>query len=368
MKTRISVRSICQELESWAPSAWAYEWDKAGLAVGDPNANVASLLICLTVTRAVYEAARAAKANMVVSHHPLIWEPLSALRFDFPATRLCLDFAQTGIACYSAHTNLDVAPGGVNEVLAERLGLQDLKPLLKVKHASQVKLVTFVPESYVKRVREAVSEAGAGVIGQYTHCSFSAAGIGSFKPGDGTRPFSGEPGRVNEEPEHRFETVVQKARLPYALEALFKAHPYEEVAYDIIALENLDSGISLGIRGILAKPLSAKAFAANVRKCLGLDHVRLVGESDKRIQRVAVIGGGGGGEIGKIPPDIDAYVTGDVKYHDACAALQRRLVVVDAGHAGTEQCIVPVMAERLRRRFGTLHVTEYFEPPVFRMV
>lgn len=355
-------------MEEWAPAGWAYPWDKAGLAIGEPGARVTGALVCLTVTREVYAAARAAKANLVVSHHPLIWEPLKSLRLDDPLTRLCLDFARARIACYSAHTNLDVAPGGVNHVLAQKLGLKDVGPLLRVSHGIQVKLVTFVPESHLAQVRDAVAEAGAGVIGDYTHCSFSAPGTGTFKPSARSHPFSGSIGKVNEEPEQRFEVLVNKARLGPVLEALFRAHPYEEVAYDVFPVDNLDPRLSLGLQGALPRPVSAKTFAAHVRRALQLSHVRMTGPAGKMVRRVAVLGGSGGGEAGGLPPGIDAYVTGDVRYHDAIDAGGRNLVVIDAGHAGTERLIVPVIADYLRTRFPDLNVAEFQEPECFRVL
>jgi len=364
----ITVQDICDAIETWAPASLAYEWDKVGLSIGNPRAQVTRVLACLTVTRDTYRAARKAGAQMLVSHHPLIWEPLKALRPDLPHTRLCLDFVQAGIACFAAHTNLDAAPNGVNAALAEALGLRTVRPLLPVPHARQVKLVTFVPDTHLARLREALSEAGAGVIGSYAHCSFSTPGTGTFRPGNSTNPFSGTKGAVNEEPERRFETLVPKSRLAGVLDALFAAHPYEEVAYDIIPLENRDPAIGLGMRGALERTMSLDGFARRVCKALALDHVRIVGAAKTRVRHVAVLGGAGGAEVNALPDDIDVYVTGDVKYHDAQAALDRGLAVIDAGHAGTEQVIVPVIARYLRGRFEALKVTTFEEPVCFRVL
>jgi len=204
----MKVGEIGSYLEKLAPPAWAYSWDRTGLSVGNPNSTVRGVVVALTVTREVFDIARRAKANLIVSHHPLIWEPLSALRTDDPHTALCLDLAKAGIACFAAHTNLDVAPNGVNAVLAERLGLCDVDSLISVPHAGLVKLVTFVPESHLAAVRDAVCAAGAGVIGEYTHCSFSSPGVGTFLPGTKAQPFSGRKHIVNEEPERRFEILV----------------------------------------------------------------------------------------------------------------------------------------------------------------
>jgi len=362
------VADLCDALEDWAPASLAYEWDRCGLQTGAREWEVRGVMTCLTVTPAAFERARKAKADLVVSHHPLIWEPLTTLCPSDPRVRLALELAQARVACFSVHTNLDVAPGGVNDLLADALDLQDREPMRAVKHALQYKLVTFVPKTHLARVREALSQAGAGAIGAYTHCSFSAPGTGTFLPGAAARPFSGERGTLNEEPEHRIEMLIPKARLPRALEALRQSHPYEEVAYDVIPLENRDPRIGLGLCGALRKTLTLDAFAARAREALDVDHVRVAGPKRKRIKRVAVMGGAGGGDIGSLPDTVDAFVTGDVRYHDAMEAMSRDIAVIDAGHAGTEKLVAPALAGFLRKRFPKTPVTAYLEPGVFRVV
>lgn len=364
----VRVADVCSALEDWVPSVWAYEWDRCGLQTGAPDWRVRGVLTCLTVTPAAFERARKAEADFIVSHHPLIWDPLTSLCPTDPRVRLGLELAQARIACYSAHTSLDVAPGGVNELLAGALGLQDRGPLHAVKHALQYKLIAFVPETHLEKVRDALSQAGAGAIGAYTHCSFATPGTGTFLPGAGARPFSGNRGTLNEEPEHRIEMLVSKARLARALEALRQSHPYEEPAYDVVPLENRDPRIGLGLCGVLPKEISLDAFAVRVREALQVDHVRVAGPKRKRIKRVAVMGGAGGGDIGSLPDSTDAFVTGDVRYHDAMEAMSRDIAVIDAGHAGTEKLVVPALARFLRKRFPKMPVTAYLEPGVFRVV
>lgn len=364
----VTVRAIMDAMEAWAPAGLAYDWDRPGLAIGSPDAPVSRVLVCLTICREAFEKARKSRAQLMLSHHPLIWEPLKHLRSDAPETRLCLDIAQAGIAVFSAHTNLDVAPGGVSHVLAQRLKLRQVRPLKAASQAAQVKLVTFVPEPHLRQVRDAVCAAGAGIIGEYTHCSFSTPGTGTFLPGGKANPFSGKKHQVNEEPEFRFEVLVTKARLDAVLRALRAAHPYEEIAYDLVTIENRDAAVGLGVRGELEKPLKLADFAAQVRRALGLSHVRVIGRPARRIQKVAALGGAGGGEIDQLPHDIDVYVTGDVNYHQACAADARGLAVVDAGHAGTEACIVPVIASYLRSCFPRLGIHPYREAERFRVM
>lgn len=362
------VRDICAAVEQLAPRDLAYSWDNAGLAIGSPGASVSCVLVALTFTPDVLRRAKRSRAEMIITHHPPLWEPLRVLRTDDPHTRLCVEAAAVGIACYAAHTNLDVTPGGLNDALAKRLGLLDTGPLFDVPHATQVKLVTFVPESHLAQVRDAVCQEGAGIIGQYTHCSFSVPGTGTFVPGEEAQPFSGRKHRLNEEPEHRFEVIVPKARIDRVVEAMRRAHPYEEPAYDVVVLDSRDRTASLGVRGRLAGPARLDAFAADVRSALETSHVRVVGGSRRKVQSVAVIGGSGGGEIGHVPEDVDVLVTGDVKYHEALDAQSRNLGVVDAGHAAMEKWAVPLLADHVRRHCKGIRVLTYVEPGIFRPI
>lgn len=361
----MKVSDVCSLMEQWAPSGYAYTWDRTGLRIGDPSATVKSVVVALTVDRKTFALARRVKAQLVVAHHPVLWEPLKTLRTDDPLTRLYLDFAEAGIACYGSHTSLDIVADGVNDVLAERLGLIHTEPLFPVDHVAQLKLVTFVPASHLDVVRDAVCTAGAGVIGDYTHCSFSAPGTGTFRPTDKASPYSGKKQLVNAEPEHRFEVIVNAALVNRVVAALRQAHPYEEVAYDLVQLQNKDRAIGIGRLGRLKKPVTLGHFAKEVRSALGLQHVRLVGESKRRVERVAVMGGAGASSVNRVPANVDVYVTGDVGYHDAHDAILRNLAVIDAGHHGTERWIVPAIAQYLKRMAKGLRVTTYMENDPF---
>ena len=315
---KVLVRDVCAAIEQWAPPEFCYSWDKAGLHTGAPGQEVGGVLTCLTVDGRALKAAGKARANMIVSHHPLVWEPLEHLRTDEPHRAVAVRAAAEGIACYSAHTNLDVAENGVNHTLARALDLKDLAPLTPAPHADrQVKVVSFVPETHLAAVRDAMAVAGGGVVGDYTHCSFSMAGTGTFKPGTAAEPWSGKKGRVNEEPERRIEMLAPKPVLPAILRALFESHPYEEVAYDVIPLENAAGRYGLGVRGSLSAALSLGDFAGLVRRALKANHVRVVGNRRRRVRTVGVLGGDGGGALDRISPDLDVVVTGDVTYHDA---------------------------------------------------
>ena len=364
----MKVRDICAILDQLAPRELAYAWDKTGLQIGDPNAEAGRVLVALTVDAGTLEAARRRKAQMIVAHHPLIWSPLESLRRDDPNAALCLTLAEAGIACYVAHTNLDLVPGGVSHRLAAVLGLCDVQPLFQAPHAEQVKLVTFVPATHLEALRAAVCGAGAGRIGDYTCCTFTTPGTGTFRPGDASDPFSGQKGKLNEEPELRFETLVPKARLGSVLQAMIAAHPYEEPAYDIVMLDNPDPMIGLGARGSLDAGMSLGEFAGHVRSRLRAGHVRVIGSLKRKVRHVAVIGGSGGGDLERLPDDVDVAVTGDVKYHDGLDAKRKGLAVIDAGHEVTERPIVPVLANYLRKQCSGVRVDTYNEPELFKVV
>jgi dinuclear metal center YbgI/SA1388 family protein len=364
----ITVNTICQAMDAWAPQSLAYDWDKVGLQIGEPGQPVKRVLACLTVTAAAVAKAEQWGAGMIVAHHPILFSALKTLRTDDPHTRLCLRLAARNIACFAAHTNLDVVPGGVNTLLADTLCLQDIAPLIPSPRAEQVKLITFVPEIHLASLREALCRAGAGVIGDYAECTFSTSGIGTFRPGDDTKPFSGRKGALNEEAELRIETLVAKAVLPQVLQALRAAHPYEEPAFDIVLLENRDARFGLGARGTLAQPVNLRDFAQFVRNALKLSHVRIVGDPRRKVQRIAVCGGAGGGEIPALPRDIDVYVTGDLKYHEADAAQEHGLALIDASHDGTERNIANAIARHLKRAVPGLETKAFIEPEIFQAV
>lgn len=355
-------------MESWAPKGFAYDWDRIGLRIGDGAAIVKGIVVTLTVTPGCVALAKKRKANLIVAHHAPIWNPLKTLDMTDPDTRLWVDVAASGISVYAAHTNLDVAPEGVNTVLADLLGIERQEPLFGVPQGQLVKVVTYVPESHVAAVRDAMASAGAGVIGAYTHCSFGVEGTGTFLPCAEANPYAGKRGFMNEEPERRIEMPAPCARTEAVVAALRAAHPYEEPAYDIYPLANPDPSVGIGVRGVLPKAMSLRDFAAYVRTALEIQHVRMIGDGKKKIGNVAVLGGAGGSYIARLRQDTDVFVTGDVSYHEAQTAIDRGLGVIDAGHHGTERWIAPYAAERLKAMLPKLPVHVYLEPDPFEAI
>ncbi|MCK5860921.1 MAG: Nif3-like dinuclear metal center hexameric protein, partial [Candidatus Hydrogenedentes bacterium] len=355
MKT--TVHDICSFMETWAPPAWAYPWDRIGLHTGCPAEKVKSVMVCLTVTPSVVAAAIRNNISMIVSHHPLIWNPLKTLRSDNPNTQVCIDLCRANIACFIAHTNLDVAPNGVNAALAAKLQLQETRVLFKEEHLKQTKLITFVPEAQCKSLLTALAEAGAGIIGNYSHCSFHTPGTGTFLPNPKTTPCSGQKNIINEKKEIRLEMRVDNAQLSAVLTVLHTVHPYEEPAFELITLENENKNIGLGLTGLLDSTMRASDFVGYVRRQLSIPHAILYGTRSKKINRVAVLGGSGGDYVDQIPANIDAYITGDIGYHQVETARLSGLTCIDATHYGTELPIVDTIAKKLRKNFPAIRIT-----------
>ena len=357
----LNVQTVINFMESWAPPGFASSWDTVGLHTGNPSSPVKAVLVCLSVTPEAVAQAKEQGAQLIIAHHPLIFRPLKSLREDTPHGRLCADLVRHQIACFSAHTNLDIAEGGVNDVLAEKLGLQEIAPLFKDDSQKQLKFFTFLPADQVDALRDALADAGAGIIGGYSHCSFQSEGQGSFFAGQGTNPYTGGRDQLNVEEEVKLEMILPEAKKATVLKALLKHHPYEEPAYDLIALENPDPHRGLGRMGSLETAIPLAAFAEEVKKALALPYLTYYGAGDKMVQHVAVLGGSGGKLVASVPFDTDVYVTGDLGYHDAELAASRGLACVDAGHWGTELPIVEEVTKRLKEAFPEIEIIPWFE-------
>jgi len=343
----VRVQDLLGLVHGLYPPDLAEEWDNVGLQVGDPGAVVERVLVALDPTAGVVAAAAAQGAQLLVTHHPLLFKPLRRLTPDDPTGHVVWQAVQAGVAIVAAHTNLDVAADGLNRWLATRLQLVDAEPLQPVA-GQLIKLVVFVPASHAETVADALFAAGAGQIGAYDRCSFRAGGIGTFRPGFGTSPFIGTFGEDQLVEEVRLETVVPQRRLSRVLERMSQAHPYEEVAYDLIPLANHLPGAGLGRIGRLAEPLALAELAERIKAGLACETVRLVGRPDQPVSKVAVCGGSGAGLIREARRrGADVLVTGDIKYHEARQGEDLGLALIDAGHFATERPAVAELAARL---------------------
>jgi len=340
------VAQIAEAVEQIAPLPLAEEWDNCGLQIGDPEARANQVLIALTPLPEVFEEAKEKGADFLLIHHPLIFDPLKSIVTSAYPGGLLARAIRNGLAVYAAHTSYDAAPAGVSVALARALGLRGPLRVLSPRGALR-KLVVFVPEENVDTVVKALAEAGAGVIGDYTECTFRTQGIGTFRGGDEANPYLGEKGRLEKVEEVRIETVVPAHAVARAVEAATSAHPYEEVALDVYPVEGSPEGCGYGRVGTLPVRLTADELRERVSGSLGFSS-RLVADIGRQIETVAVLGGSGGSFIPEAAASgAHAYVTGDVDYHDALLAESLGLTVIDAGHAATELPSLEPLALRL---------------------
>lgn len=342
--------TIIERLEQLAPKRFAEHWDNVGLQVGDPSATISKVIVALDVTPEVLNEAVQQEADMIVTHHPFFFDEIKSIRFDQPIGSMIRIAVARGINIYSAHTNLDIAPGGVNDYLANGLDLLDAEPLAGTYEEAFYKIVVFVPKGHEDVVRDAIAGAGAGHIGNYSHCTFQTEGTGTFKPLEGSHPFIGSVGRLEKADEYRLETIVSESLKHKVIAAMLKAHPYEEVAYDIYPLANEPKRLGLGRIGRLNSPVTLKQLCEQVKLLLGNKTVRYCGDLDKCVQKVAVCGGSGMSTLSKAYfKGADVLVTGDVKYHDARNALSLGVSIIDAGHFETELPVVKLLAGYLQK-------------------
>ena len=346
---------IYKIIEETAPVNRAEKWDNIGLQIGDPEAQVKRILVSLDITNEVVDEAVDGNIDLIVAHHPFIFKPIKQIHYDSPIGGMIRKLLKNDVMIYAAHTNLDKADMGINHYLAGLFGLKDVRILSLEGNEQLYKLIVFVPKEYIEAVRNAIGNAGAGWIGNYSHCTFNTPGEGTFKPLEGTQPFIGEVGQLEKAAEYRLETIVPSSKLKTVLRAMMENHPYEEVAYDIYPLANKGAGYGLGRVGILPETINLGTFAAKVKSVLGTDQVGVVGDIQQPISKVAVCGGEGASLVDNaLEHNADVLVTGDIKFHEAQDALAKKLAVIDAGHYATERVIVPVIARLLQEKMANI--------------
>jgi dinuclear metal center YbgI/SA1388 family protein len=301
------------------------------------------------VTENVIDEAVSENCNLIVSHHPVIFDGIKKITGSTLTERVLLSAISKNVAIYSAHTNLDSIMGGVSTRMAQKLGLRNTTVLSPLK-GRLMKLVTFVPNAHFTEVRQSLFDAGAGVIGNYDQCSFSVDGTGSFRAGIDTNPFIGKKHSLHLEPEIRLETVFWSHLKDDVIKALLSAHPYEEVAYDIYSLENDNINAGSGCIGELDEPLTVNEFIKLLADTFDSRGIRYSGY-DGKISRVALCGGSGSHLLGNaLISGADSFVTGDVKYHTFQAA-DRKILLVDCGHYETEKFSAEILAELIIKKF-----------------
>ena len=339
---------IIRAFEQFSPKHLAMEGDKIGLQIGTLNKPVTNVMVALDVLEEVVDEAIEKEVQLIIAHHPLIYRPLQKIATDQVSGRIVEKLIKHDIALYVAHTNLDVAEGGVNDWLAEALGLQNTKVLVPTHEQTLKKLAVFVPLEAEMSVKEALGNAGAGHIGNYSHCTFAAEGTGTFLPGDGTNPHIGTSGKLEAVSEVRIETVFPAEMERKVVQAMIKAHPYEEVAYDIYELANELPSLGLGRIGELQEEMTLKAFALHAKEAFDVESLRVVGDLSAKVRKVAVLGGDGNKYINSAKfMGADVYVTGDMYYHTAHDAMMLGLNIVDPGH-NVEKVMKEGVAQYLR--------------------
>lgn len=330
---KVNGHEIITLFEQWSPKDFAMDGDSVGLQVGQLNRPVEKVLVTLDVNAKVIDEAIQKGAKLIIAHHPPIYRPLKNLLTDTSQGSMIEMCIKNDIAVYAAHTNLDVAPGGVNDMLAEKLGLVDTKIVEPTYSVPLYKLVVFSPVTYADEIREALGKVGAGAIGDYSGCSFSSSGTGRFTPIAGAEPFIGEIGKGEEVNEERIEVVFPRPIRSKVLKAMLGAHPYEEPAYDLFALDQESNVYGLGRVGKLQEKTTLGQFAEFVKTAFGVPALRFVGDPNKEIRKVAVLGGDGNKYIGAAKRSgADVLVTGDMYYHVAHDAEAMGLAVIDPGH------------------------------------
>ncbi len=355
----MKIKDIAAAIEKIVLLKLAQDWDNVGLLIGDAKRNVKNILLTIDVTGEVVTEAKRLKTDLIISYHPIIWDGLKQITADGPSS-VVYDLIRCGIAVFSIHTALDSAAGGVNDGLAEIVGIVDGKPIgdyVDSPAGDNYKLVVFVPVESAAKVSNAVFAAGAGVIGNYSNCGFAAEGTGTFLPLAGARPAIGKKGRFEKVPEVRFETIVPAEKLANVTAAMKKVHPYEVPAFDIFKLYGSESKFGLGRIGKLAKPMQLDRIIERIKKYTGAKTVGIVGDEKRLVKKAAVCAGSCGKIINSVIAEgCDLYLTGELKHHHALAAQEAGLTCVCLSHTVSERFILKKLARQLQKQLKQITI------------
>lgn len=351
----ITIKDILIKLEAFAPPVLQENYDNAGLIVGDSNEKVKGVLISLDTTVDVVNEAINKGCNLIISHHPIVFSGLKKLTGANYIERVVILAIKNNIAIYAIHTNLDNMAHGVNKMIADRLGLINTN-ILAPKKNQLLKLVVFVPSTHAETVRNSLFKAGAGNIGNYAECSFNSAGEGTYKANEKANPYKGEIGKRHFEKEIKIEVVVPVYLKSRVISEMINAHPYEDVAYDLIAIENEISTVGSGMIGELAEPVDEKTFLKLLKTKMKTKCIRHTKLLNKPVKRVALIGGSGSFLLQQAKAKkADVFITGDVKYHEFFDA-EDQLVIADIGHYESEQFTIDLIGGFLIENFSKFAV------------
>lgn len=346
----MKLQHITDAIEKFAPLALQEAYDNAGLIVGNYAQEIIGILICIDITESVIDDAISKHCNLIVAHHPIIFRGIKRLNEQSECERCVAKAIKNDIALYAAHTNLDNATNGVSWRMAQKLNLKDAK-VLSPKMAMLTKLVTFAPTAYIEKIQEALFAVGGGCIGNYSSCSFSHLGMGTFKAEENCHPFCGEIGKIHHEKESCLEMVIPNYLINKTIKALYSVHPYEEPAIDLIHLQNKWNSVGSGIVGLLECPLTEEEFLNILKKTFGIPCIKHSALLNRPIQRVALCGGSGADLIEDAKrSNADIYITGDITYHKFSEA-DSELVIADIGHFESERYTKEIIMEQLIENF-----------------
>jgi dinuclear metal center YbgI/SA1388 family protein len=353
----LTVANVLEHLEGFTPARLAAEWDNVGLLLGDRGIPVHQIMTCLTVTPETAAEAVRARVDLIVTHHPILFRPIKRLTADTVEGRMLLSLVRAGVAVYSPHTSFDNTTGGINDLLARSLGVVAATPLRRPAEsedsprARQVKVVVFVPDKDLAGVSAAMFAAGAGQIGQYSQCSFRLPGTGTFFGSESTTPTVGQKGRLEEVAEWRLEVICPETRVEEVIQAMRRAHSYEEPAYDVYLLRSMP-GAGEGRMGRLNAPAPLEELARLLKNTLHAGAVQVVGDLQRRVERLAVVCGAGADFLSDaLRGRVDVLVTGEMRFHDCLAAQAQGLAVLLPGHYASERFGVEELAAHLQAQF-----------------
>lgn len=361
----MKLKEITTYLEYIAPLAYQENYDNAGLICGNESMEITAALICLDSTEEIVDEAISIGCNLIIAHHPIVFKGLKKFNGKNYVERVIIKAIKNNIAIYAAHTNVDNVWQGVNAKIAEKLQLKSCSLLSPQKNGLK-KLVVFCPDEHTEAVRNALFMAGGGEVGEYEQCSFNTSGTGTFKPGEATNPFVGESGKLHREKETKIELIYPAYIEHKMVNALLKAHPYEEVAYDLLSLTNENKWVGAGIVGELADPIDELTFLKQLKITMKAESIRYTALLGKKIKKVAICGGAGSFLLkNAIRSEADVFVTADFKYHQFFDA-ENQIVIADIGHYESEQFTIELFYEILNKKFSTFafHLTKINTNPI----
>ncbi len=355
------LKELLKVIEQKYPLNLAYEWDNVGLLVGDNQNEIKKVMVTLEANEKVIDEAINNKIDLIITHHPFIFKKINKINTNDLKGKLIHKLIKNDISLYSMHTNFDIAFDGLNDYFAEIMEFKDSKILDITNSETLYKLAVYVPNTHIDKVKEAIGKAGAGNIGNYSHCTFSSQGVGSFKPLEGSKPYIGDINEIENVEETKLETVVNQKVLGGVISSMMKAHPYEEVAYDLYKLENKFGTVGIGRIVKLEESIDLLNLSDHIKSKLNMKYIRVVGDLESKITKVAIVTGSGADMVSKAKRQgAEVLITGDMKYHDAQDALDMGMNVIDCGHFESED----IFKDAIRRFLDKIEEIEVIKSDI----